>query len=179
MPIRTLVIGGQRSGKSRYAETLVAASGLVPVYLATGTAEDAAMRDRIDAHRSRRGAEWRTVEEPLDLPAALLRESGPGFHLLVDCLTLWVSNLMGEGRDVQSETRGLVEALARVTGPVTLVTGEVGLGVIPENQLARRYADALGSTNQEVAASVDRVILISAGLPLMLKTEQPNTEVDI
>lgn len=179
MPARTLVIGGQRSGKSRYAETLVVASGLAPVYVATGTAGDAAMRDRIDAHRARRGGEWRTVEEPLDLAAAVARESGPGFHLLVDCLTLWVSNLLEGRRDVAGETRHLVEALARVTGPVTIVTGEVGLGIIPESALARRYADALGAVNQEVAGAVDRVILVSAGLPLTLKAEQPNTDVDI
>lgn len=179
MPIRTLVIGGQRSGKSRYAEELVAASGLAPVYIATGTAGDASMRDRIDAHRARRGEGWRTVEEPLDLAGAVSRESGPGFHVLVDCLTLWVANLIAEGRDPGAEVRGVVEALARVGGPVTIVTGEVGLGVIPDNALARRYADALGETNQAIAAAVDRVILVSAGLPLTLKAEQPNTEATI
>lgn len=179
MPVRTLVIGGQRSGKSAHAESLVIASGLVPVYLATGTAGDASMRDRIDAHRARRGDAWRTVEEPVDLATALARESGPGFHVLVDCLTLWVANLLGEGRDVAAETRGVVEALALAGGPVTLVTGEVGLGVIPENALARRYADALGETNQTIAAAVDRVIFVSAGLPMTLKAEQPNTEATI
>ena len=176
MPERILVLGGQRSGKSRHAESLVTASGLAPVYLATATAGDDEMTARIATHRERRGAAWRTVEEPLDLPAALLRESGPGFHVLADCLTVWLSNLMGAGRDVDAEGDALVAALARVTGPVVLVSNEVGLGIVPDNALARRYADALGILNQKAAAAADRVVLMAAGLPLTLKAEQPNTE---
>ncbi|MEX2319069.1 MAG: bifunctional adenosylcobinamide kinase/adenosylcobinamide-phosphate guanylyltransferase [Bauldia sp.] len=176
MPERVLVIGGQRSGKSRYAEQLVATSGLAPGYIATATAGDDEMAARIALHRVRRGAAWRTVEEPLDLAAAILRESGPGFHVLADCLTVWLSNLMGAGRDIDGEGDALVAALARVTGPVVLVSNEVGLGVVPDNALARRYADALGILNQKVAAAADRVVLVTAGLPLVLKAEQPNTE---
>lgn len=179
MPERILVLGGQRSGKSRHAEALVIASGLAPVYLATATAGDDEMTARIATHRERRGGAWRTVEEPLDLPAALLRESGPGFHVLADCLTVWLSNLMGEGRDIDAEGDALVAALARVTGPVVLVSNEVGLGIVPDNALARRYADALGILNQKAAAAADRVVLMAAGLPLVLKAEQPNTEVII
>jgi adenosylcobinamide kinase/adenosylcobinamide-phosphate guanylyltransferase len=179
MPERILVLGGQRSGKSRHAEQIVAASGLAPVYVATATAGDDEMAARIALHRDRRGAAWRTVEEPLDLAAAILRESGPGFHVLVDCLTVWLSNLMGAGRDADAEGDALVAALVRVTGPVVLVSNEVGLGVVPDNALARRYADALGILNQKVAAAADRVILMAAGLPLVLKAEQPNTEVVI
>jgi adenosylcobinamide kinase/adenosylcobinamide-phosphate guanylyltransferase len=176
MPTRVLVIGGQRSGKSRYAEGLVVASGLAPVYVATAAAGDGEMATRIAMHRARRGANWRTVEEPLDLAAALLRESGPGFHVLADCLTVWLSNVMGAERDVAAETDGLVAALARVTGPVVLVSNEVGLGIVPDNALARRFADELGILNQRLAEAVDRVVLVAAGLPLVLKAEQPNTE---
>lgn len=179
MPDRVLVIGGQRSGKSRYAEELVIASGLSPVYLATAASGDGEMRERIALHRARRGEGWRTVEEPLDLAGALARESGEGFHVLVDCLTLWVSNLLAAERSLDDETGRLLEELARVTGPVVLVSGEVGLGVIPDNALARRFADALGAVNHRVAAVVDRVVLVAAGLPLVLKAEQPNSEVSI
>lgn len=179
MPSRILVIGGQRSGKSRYAEDLVIASGLAPVYLATAASGDGEMRERIATHRARRGEGWRTVEEPLDLAGALARETGEGFHVLVDCLTLWVSNLLAADRSLDDETGRLLEVLARVTGPVVLVSGEVGLGIIPANTLARRFADALGTVNQRVAAVVDRVVLVAAGLPLILKAEQPNNEVSI
>lgn len=173
---RVLVLGGQRSGKSRYAEELVIASGRAPVYLATATAGDGEMRSRIAAHRARRGEGWRTVEEPLDLSGALLRETGDGFHVLVDCLTLWVANLMQAGREVEEETTALLEALAHITGPVVLVSGEVGLGIIPADPLSRRFADALGVVNQRVAATVDRVVFVAAGLPLILKSGQTNTE---
>jgi len=173
---RILVLGGQRSGKSRYAEALVIASGRAPVYLATATAGDGEMRARIAAHRARRGESWRTVEEPHDLAGALLRETGDGFHVLVDCLTLWVANLMEAGREVEDETSALLDALAHIMGPVVLVSGEVGLGIIPADPLPRRFADALGVVNQRVAAAVDRVVLVAAGLPLVLKAEQPNTE---
>ena len=179
MPSRILVLGGQRSGKSRYAEEFVIASGLSPVYLATAASGDGEMRDRIALHRARRGEGWRTVEEPLDLAGALARETGEGFHVLVDCLTLWVSNLIAAGRSVEDETGRLLETLARVTGPAVLVSGEVGLGIVPDNALSRRFADALGLVNQRIAAVVDRVVLIAAGLPLVLKAEQPNSEVSI
>ena len=176
MPTRVLVIGGQRSGKSRYAEGLVVASGLAPVYIATAAAGDGEMAERIAAHRARRGANWRTVEEPLDLADALMRESGPGFHVLADCLTVWLSNLMEAERNVAAETDAMTAALARVTGPVVLVSNEVGLGIVPDNPLARRFADELGILNQRLAEAVDRVVLVSAGLPMVLKAEQPNTE---
>jgi adenosylcobinamide kinase/adenosylcobinamide-phosphate guanylyltransferase len=179
MPSRILVLGGQRSGKSRYAEELVIASGLSPVYLATAASGDGEMRERIALHRARRGEGWRTVEEPLELATALARETGEGFHVLVDCLTLWVTNQIGADRSLDDETSRLLEVLARVTGPVVLVTGEVGLGIIPANALSRRFADALGLVNQRVASVVDRVVLVAAGLPLILKAEQPNSEVSI
>jgi adenosylcobinamide kinase/adenosylcobinamide-phosphate guanylyltransferase len=179
MPARLLVIGGQRSGKSRYAEAVVAAGGLAPVYIATAAPGDDEMRARIDKHRDRRGPAWRTVEEPLDLAPAIQRESGPGFHVLVDCLTVWLSNVMGADRPVEPNCDALVAALARVAGPVVLVSNEVGLGIVPDNALARRYADELGILNQRVAAAVDRVVLMAAGLPVVLKSEQPSSEVII
>ncbi len=176
---RVLVLGGQRSGKSRYAEQLVTASGGARVYVATAAAGDEEMAQRIAGHQNRRGSGWRTVEEPLDLPRAIVHEAGDGFHVLVDCLTIWVSNLMGAGRDIEAETTRLVEALREARGDVVLVSGEVGLGVIPDNVLARRYADALGLVNQRVAEVADRVVLVAAGLPLVLKSEQTLHEVTI
>jgi adenosylcobinamide kinase/adenosylcobinamide-phosphate guanylyltransferase len=173
---RVLVLGGQRSGKSRYAEDLVIAGGLSPVYVATGAAGDTEMAERIAAHRIRRGDQWRTVEEPFELPAVIARESGPGYHVLVDCLTFWVTNLLLAGRDVDVEGVALTDTLAGVSGPVTLVSGEVGSGIIPMDPLSRRFADALGKLNQRVAAVADRVVLVAAGLPLILKSEQTNSE---
>ena len=168
---RTLVLGGQRSGKSRYAEELVMASGCAPVYLATGTAGDGEMAERIAAHRQRRGGGWRTVEVPLDLPGTLIRETHSDAVVLVDCLTLWLTNLMAAERNIDDESAGLVAALGRVRGSVVIVTNEVGSGIIPANALARRYADALGTLNQQVAAAVDRVVFMAAGLPLVLKPQ--------
>jgi adenosylcobinamide kinase/adenosylcobinamide-phosphate guanylyltransferase len=175
---RTLVLGGQRSGKSRYAEALVLASGRVPVYLATAARDDndADMAGRIALHRARRDARWHTVEEALDLAAAIEREAGEGYHVLVECLTVWLSNLMMAESDIEAETARVCATLALVRGDVTLVSGEVGLGIIPDNALARRYADALGVLNQQVAAVADRVVLVAAGLPLILKSAQNNSE---
>ena len=164
-----LVLGGQRSGKSRFAEGLIARSGLAPVYLATATAGDGEMTERIARHRDRRGDGWRTVEEPLDLAGALAREAGDGKAVLVECLTLWLANLMGADRDLDAETAILVAALAAAKGPVVLVSNEVGGGIVPDNALARRYADALGTINQRVAEAAERVVLVAAGQPLLLK----------
>ena len=172
MATRVLVVGGQRSGKSRYAERLVAASGLAPLYLAVATAGDGEMADRIATHRARRGAGWRTVEEPLDVPGVLRRDATPQTVVLVECLTLWLSNLMGAGRDVEDETAKLLDALGGVRGPVVMVSNEVGAGIVPDNALARRYADALGTLNQQVATIADRVVLVAAGQPLVLKPAQ-------
>ena len=176
---RVLVMGGQRSGKSRYAEELVTARGGSPVYVATGIAGDGEMTERIAAHQARRGPAWRTVEETIALGEAIARESGEGFPILVDCLTLWVANLLAADADVGAALDRLCEALAEAPGDITLVSGEVGLGVIPDNALARRYADALGLVNQRVAAVADRVVLVAAGLPLVLKSEPMLGEVSI
>ena len=179
-PRRVLVLGGQRSGKSRYAEQLLAASGRRLVYLATATPGDGEMAARIAAHRARRGAGgWQTIEEPLDLPGALAGAAKAEGAVLVDCLTLWLTNLMGAGRDVEGETGRLVAALANVAGAVAIVSNEVGSGIIPANDLARRYADALGTLNQRVAEAVDTVVLIAAGIPLVLKPRQKQNEVTL
>ena len=165
----TLVVGGQRSGKSRYAERLVAASGYAPVYLAVATAGDDEMAARIAEHRDYRGDHWRTVEEPLEIAAVLARESRADTVVLVECLTLWLSNLIGAARDIDAATDGLIDALERAAGPVVLVSNEVGGGIIPDNALARRYADALGLLNQRVAAVATQVVLVAAGQPLLIK----------
>jgi len=164
-----LVLGGQRSGKSRFAEELVADSGRRAVYIATATAGDDEMAARIAAHRDRRGTVWTTIEAPLDLPATLGWAAAPNAAVLVDCLTLWLANLMAAERDISHETEALVAVLSAVAGTVVIVSNEVGAGVIPDNPLARAYADALGVLNQRVAAAVGRVVLMAAGQPLLLK----------
>ena len=170
LPTLTLVLGGARSGKSAYAESLVAGAGAV--YVATAVAIDDEMRERIARHRARRGAEWTTVEAPLDLAGALgarLRNAS-GAGVLVDCLTVWLGNLLHEGLDIDREVRSLLASLAVPTAPVVLVANEVGLGVVPENALARAFRDHAGRLNQALAARADRVVLVTAGIPLVLKS---------
>jgi adenosylcobinamide kinase/adenosylcobinamide-phosphate guanylyltransferase len=171
-PNATLVLGGARSGKSRIAEGLAydaAGPGGALVYVATAEPLDGEMRARIATHRARRGDGWRTIDAPLAVAAAIEAEARPGAAVLVDCLTLWLSNLMHLGRDVDAETAGLVAALAAARGPVVLVANEVGLGIVPENALARAFRDHAGRVNQAVAAAAGRAILVAAGLPLTLK----------
>jgi len=165
----TFVLGGARSGKSSYAEKLVEASGLQPVYLATGRAFDREMESRIAVHRDRRGTQWQTVEEPLDLKGALLQQAQPSRFVLVDCLTLWVTNLMMAERDIAAEGRDLVAALSKLGGPVVFVSNEVGLGIVPENRMAREFRDHAGFLHQAVAAAADEVYFMAAGLPLKMK----------
>jgi adenosylcobinamide kinase/adenosylcobinamide-phosphate guanylyltransferase len=164
-----LVLGGARSGKSRYAEALIESAG-DGVYLATAQALDPEMEERIRRHRARRGKRWTTLEEPLDIAQALTA-AAPGRPVLVDCLTLWLANLIAAGRDVGRETDALVDALARRDGAVILVANEVGLGIVPENALARLFRDHAGRLNQRIAARADRVVFMAAGLPLVLKDE--------
>jgi adenosylcobinamide kinase / adenosylcobinamide-phosphate guanylyltransferase len=163
-----LVTGGARSGKSALAERLALQMGHDPVYIATAEAKDAEMAARIAAHQARRGSGWRTVEAPHDLVGALARTDG-GAPRLVDCLTLWLSNLMLSGQDWQAEAGALVEAIGQQASPLVLVTNEVGAGIVPENALARSFRDAAGLLNQMAAAVVDEVYLTVAGLPLRLK----------
>jgi adenosylcobinamide kinase/adenosylcobinamide-phosphate guanylyltransferase len=165
----TLVLGGARSGKSAFAEQLIGDSGLLRIYLATATAGDDEMRSRIAHHRVQRGGGWTTVEEPLALVDTLTREATDGRAVLVDCLTLWLSNLMLAERDPEMEARRLAQFLGAAKHPVVLVSNEVGLGLVPETRLGRSFRDAQGRLNQIVAATVPNVVFIAAGLPLWLK----------
>ena len=169
VPAIDFVLGGARSGKTRLALARAEASGLAPVYIATATAADAEMAARVAAHRAERGPGWTTLEEPLELAGALARAAAPKRILLVDCLTLWLSNLMFAERDIEAETAALVAALRQLAGPAILVSNEGGLGIVPENALARRFRDEQGRLNQAVAAAADRVTFVAAGLPLILK----------
>lgn len=163
----TLVLGGARSGKSVYAEGLLA--GSPALYVATGQAFDDEMAERIRLHVDRRGPTWSTIEEPLDLPALLDRHLDPARPILVDCLTLWISNLMHAGRDVATATEALAEVVAGARGDVVLVSSEVGLGLVPETRLGRDFRDHQGRVNQRIAQVCRKVVFVAAGLPLILK----------
>jgi adenosylcobinamide kinase / adenosylcobinamide-phosphate guanylyltransferase len=163
----TLVLGGARSGKSRYAEALVTALAPPWIYLATGEALDAEMDERITAHRARRQAGWTTVEAPRALAAALAEHAA--VPVLVDCLTLWLSNLMMADVAIEDEIERLVVVLGKARAPLVMVANEVGFGIVPDNVMARRFRDLQGTLNQRIAAEADRVVLMVAGLPLVLK----------
>ena len=164
-----LILGGARSGKSRFAECLARSRGHDLVYVATGEAHDDEMAQRIARHRTDRGPEWHTVEVPIDLPATIAAASQANTVVLVDCLTLWLSNVMLADRDIAKAAADLLAALALAPGPVFMVTNEVGLGIVPENALARRFRDEAGRLNQLVAAQVPHVAFMAAGLPMWLK----------
>jgi adenosylcobinamide kinase / adenosylcobinamide-phosphate guanylyltransferase len=168
MPHLTLVLGGARSGKSQYAENLMAALQPPWTFVATAEPGDAEMAERIAAHRLRRGKNWRTVEALLDLSAALAALSGDA-PTMVDCLTLWLSNRLLAGADLEVEIARLEAALDSLRGPVVVVSNEVGFGIVPDNELARRFRDAQGRLNQRMAARADRVVLMVAGLPVVVK----------
>jgi adenosylcobinamide kinase / adenosylcobinamide-phosphate guanylyltransferase len=170
LPRLTLVLGGARSGKSRHAERLVVASGLEPVYVATALALDAEMAARIAEHRARRGQGWRTLEEPLDLVAVLERECAGDRAVLVDCLTLWLTNLMVRERPpVADEVERLLAALPGLRGAAVLVSNEVGRGIVPTAAMARAFIDHAGFLHQRIAERADAVVLMTAGLPQRLK----------
>lgn len=170
VPGLTLVLGGARSGKSRLAERLVRSclnNGETPTYIATAQAWDDEMKARIAKHQAGRGANWRTVEAPHDLADAI---TGAGTEpLLVDCLTLWLSNRMLAEKDIASDSQSLLAALTARTGATVLVSNETGLGIVPDTPLGRRFRDAQGILNQQVAAAADCVIFTAAGLPLVMK----------
>jgi len=165
----TLVLGGAASGKSTFAEQLVLRLCDRPVYIATAQSFDTEMTAKIDVHRARRGAGWTTIEEPLDLAGAIARADAAGAVLLVDCLTLWLSNLMAAERDIEAETARLIEAMQDVRGRLVLVANELGLGIVPEKAMARAFRNHHGTINQAVAAAAHRVLFVAAGLPLALK----------
>ena len=163
-----LITGGARSGKSRRAEARALSFSGRPVYIATAEALDAEMKERIARHRIRRGNDWIEREVPLDLAQALTETDGGGARL-VDCLTLWLSNLLHAGRDWQHEADLLAKTLQRQRSPVVLVTNEVGLGIVPDNALARTFRDAAGLLNQSIAAVADEVEFVVAGMALKVK----------
>jgi adenosylcobinamide kinase/adenosylcobinamide-phosphate guanylyltransferase len=164
----TLVLGGARSGKSRYAEGLIEALPAPWVYIATAEARDAEMAKRIAAHRARRDGRWRTIEAPQDLAGAL-KAAPIEAAVLVDCLTLWLSNRMLAEADTDREIDALELSLAKHDGAIVLVSNEVGAGIVPDNALARRFQDLQGTLNQRIAARANRVVLMVAGLPLQVK----------
>jgi len=178
-----LILGGARSGKSRHAEQIAATSGHRVVYVATAESRDGEMTRRIAHHRERRPDDWGCVEEPLYLAARLRELAAPDTCLLVDCLTLWLSNLLFAGRAAAqaeageaiacplfaSETAALLEALPQLPGQIILVSNEVGWGIVPMHPVSRLFADEQGRLNQRVAAVCEKVTLVAAGLPLALK----------
>lgn len=168
-PGAVLVLGGARSGKSAFAERLVAETGLSRHYIATGRAWDEEMRERIDRHRQDRGAGWQTHEEPLALAECISAVARPDRAVLVDCLTLWITNLMLEERDLPAAFAGLAAALRAPAGPVVVVSNEVGLGIVPESRMARDFRDHAGRLHQQLAAIVSQVYFVAAGLPLKMK----------
>lgn len=170
-PHLTLVIGGARSGKSRFAEELARQSHLPKSYIATAQAWDDDMAQRIAAHRADRGPDWHTFETTTDLPGALA--GVPPGVTLIDCATLWLTNLILSEGDVAAQTAALLAALRAHPGPVIIVTNEVGLSIVPENALARRFRDDQGRLNQSLAAQADLVVLVVAGLPLAIKGHLP------
>ncbi|THD84885.1 bifunctional adenosylcobinamide kinase/adenosylcobinamide-phosphate guanylyltransferase [Aliigemmobacter aestuarii] len=173
LPHLSLVLGGARSGKSRFAERLVAASGRGRVYLATAEAWDDEMRDRIAAHRSDRGEGWRTVEAPRDV-GAVLRQVAADEVVLLDCATLWLTNVMLAEADLAAETASFLAALSACPAPVVVVSNEVGLSIVPENALARRFRDEQGRLNQRIAETAGLVVGVMAGLPFVLKGQLPD-----
>jgi adenosylcobinamide kinase/adenosylcobinamide-phosphate guanylyltransferase len=171
----TLILGGARSGKSALAERLAIESGSEVVYVATAQALDAEMAERIAHHRSRRPATWFSVEEPLGLAGTLRRHAREGGFILVDCLTLWLSNLLGmdEGTRFDAERAAFLDVVGTLPGEIVFVSNEVGLGITPLGELTRRFVDEAGRLHQALAQRCDRVVFVAAGLPLILKGTLP------
>jgi adenosylcobinamide kinase/adenosylcobinamide-phosphate guanylyltransferase len=164
-----LVIGGVRSGKSRYALALAEATAAERLYLATAESGDAEMAERIARHRGERGTGWRTREEPLALASALRAEARPGRATLVDCLTLWLANLMQADLNIEAQISELTKVLSELDGPAILISNEVGAGVVPATPLGRAFRDWQGRLNQAAAAACGAVVAVAAGLPTQLK----------
>jgi adenosylcobinamide kinase/adenosylcobinamide-phosphate guanylyltransferase len=165
----TFVLGGARSGKSRHAERLLVAAPEPWIYVATAEIRDEEMRSRIEVHRKRRGPDWKTIEEPLELTRVIVENARERNAVLVDCLTLWLSNIMLAGRDPAKAMTEFVAALPATRGNLVLVSNEVGMGIVPDNRLGREFRDAQGELNRMVAGEADRVIFVAAGLPVVLK----------
>lgn len=163
------VLGGARSGKSLFAEGLVDRTGLKKMYLATAQVFDGEMNTRVTVHQARRASDWELLEEPLLLDDVLAKNSTPDRAILVDCMTLWVTNLMMVAKDITSAGNALADTLTRVTGTIVLVSNEVGQGIVPDNKMAREFRDHAGLLHQKIAAIADEVYFVTAGLPQKLK----------
>ncbi len=170
---RTLVLGGARSGKSRTAQALVEGSTGRWIYVATAQALDDEMHERIGHHQAERSGLWQTCEAPIALAEAVRRETGPGRTVLVDCLTLWLSNILLAGRDLADATAELVLAIREASGPLVIVSNEVGYGIVPATPLGRAFRDAQGRLNQSVAEVCEAVVFVAAGCPILLKPAPP------
>jgi adenosylcobinamide kinase / adenosylcobinamide-phosphate guanylyltransferase len=170
---RALVLGGARSGKSRTAQDLAQSVSARRIYIATAAAHDDEMRERIDHHRAERDGTWLVVDAPLDLVEALRTHMGADHVVLVDCLTVWLSNVLLAERDIEQETERLVQAVADAAGPLILVSNEVGQGIVPATSLGRVFRDAQGRLNQRIAAACDVVVFVAAGCPVILKPAPP------
>jgi adenosylcobinamide kinase/adenosylcobinamide-phosphate guanylyltransferase len=168
---KELILGGARSGKSALAERLARESYLAVTYIATATAGDDEMAQRIHHHRARRPAEWRVAEEPIHLAAVLRASAAPDRCLIVDCLTLWLNNLLAAADEtlLRSEREALLKTLPNLPGRILLVSNEVGMGIVPLGELSRRFCDEAGRLHQDLAQICDRVVFVAAGLPLVLK----------
>jgi adenosylcobinamide kinase/adenosylcobinamide-phosphate guanylyltransferase len=169
-----LITGGARAGKSRYAERLMKARPARHAVIATGTAGDDEMAERIARHRAERDPSWDVIEQPISIRSAIRNAARPDRIVLVDCLTLWISNLMAERREIEIEVQGLVGTLQNAAGPVIVVSNEVGLGIVPDNPLARAFRDNLGRANQVVAAAAECAVFMAAGIPIVLKGTLPS-----
>lgn len=168
-PNKTLILGGARSGKSRRAQQLAEQNDGELLFVATAEALDAEMAERIGIHRQDRGARWRTLEVPLNLAETIMTDSDASTVMLVDCLTLWLSNLMHYERDIEDNIRALCNATTQALGTIIFVSNELGMGLVPETALERRFRDEQGRLNQAMARVCDRVEFVAAGLPISLK----------
>lgn len=168
----TLVLGGAASGKSRFAEALATASNRPRSYIATAQAFDDEMRDKIAQHQQDRGPNWHTTEAPTNLCDALISQPSENI-ILVDCLTVWLSNLLMAEKNLDKTGENLLKAVKKFGGPVICVSNEVGLGVVPDTPLGRKFRNAQGRLNQEIAAQADLVVLVTAGIPMALKGQLP------
>ncbi len=166
------MLGGAASGKSAFAEGLVLKADLTPIYIATAQVFDDEMAVKVARHRDQRGNVWATIEEPIALPSAL-DQIRRGQSVLVDCATLWLTNIMLGHRDIAQDTTDLIAALRSCDGPVVVVSNEVGQGIVPDNALSRQFRNAQGTLNQTIAAEADLVVAVMAGLPLVLKGRLP------